>query len=131
MLEAGVSQAESPCGAGGRAGAITAGSRARNKKYNRFIRLNLEPESLPRQSAARPSRTALERLQGWRWQGARDGPGPAGHGGSPSRGAPPSAPPPGSGTGSSSTVLGVQLPLRGSDGLERHPERDRQGEERG
>lgn len=35
MLEAGASQAESPCGAGGRAGAITAGSRARNKKYNR------------------------------------------------------------------------------------------------
>lgn len=68
----GQGKAENPCGAGGRAGAITAGSRARNKKYNRFIRLNLEAGSLPRQSAARASRTAWSssragagRREGW------------------------------------------------------------------
>lgn len=113
MLEAGASQVESPCGAGGRAAAITAGSRARNKKYNRFIRLNLELESLPRQSAARASRTALEQLQGWRWQGVRDGPGaPLG---APSQGSPSQCPSTGlwrgaAQAGPARSVMGVQLP---------------------
>lgn len=48
----GQSKAESPCREGGRAGAIAAGSRKlKTKKYNRFIRLNLERESLPLHSA--------------------------------------------------------------------------------